>query len=235
MKRKQRLTALVLALLILSALYYAGSYYRADGKALAALESGGEVRVVQTDFGWFFDGPSRENALIFYPGGKVEETAYAPLLRLLAGQETDVFLVKMPLRLAVLSPDRADAVLERYHYDNWYLGGHSLGGAMAARYAAGHGGQLRGLLLLAAYPTRALPEGLRVLSVYGSEDGVINREKLAAGEQFFPAGVQICEIPGGNHAQFGSYGPQTGDGDARISPEEQWEETAALAAEFLAS
>ena len=216
-------------------LLYAADYYRADETALSALRSDETVRVTRTGYGWLFDGPSETDALIFYPGGKVEETAYAPLLRRIAAGGTDVCLVKMPLRLAVLAPNRAAKVMAEQPYENWTIGGHSLGGAMAASYAAGHPEALRGLVLLAAYPTRALDPGLKVLSVVGSEDGVINREKLAAGEQYLPEDVQLCVIPGGNHAQFGSYGPQRGDGAARISPEEQWNETAALLAELPAA
>ena len=230
-RRLRRILPLgVLLGLALAFFLYVSAYSRADETALAALRSDEKVRVSRTDYGWFFDGPAEETALIFYPGGKVEETAYAPLLRLVAEEGMDACLVKMPFRLAVLAPDRADRVLAAHDYPNWVLGGHSLGGAMAARYASEHGEALAGLVLLAAYPTRPLPEGLPVLSVCGSEDGVVNREKLEAGEQFLPAGVQICELPGGNHAQFGSYGPQRGDGRAQISPERQWEETAALIA-----
>jgi hypothetical protein len=223
----------LLAALIVGFFLYTAVYYRADQAARDALISDGTVQVTEKDYGWFFDGPSQTRALIFYPGGKVEETAYAPLLRLLAEQGTDVCLVKMPLRLAVLAPDRADKVLAEHDYAEWFIGGHSLGGAMAADYAAGHPEKLRGLVLLAAYPTKALDPKLRVLSVVGSEDGVINREKLREGEQYFPENVQICVIPGGSHAQFGSYGPQRGDGAALISPEEQWAETAALFKEAL--
>ncbi len=226
-----------LALLLTAAafLLYAADYYRADETALDALRSDGTVRVTRTGYGWLFDGPSETDALIFYPGGKVEETAYAPLLRRIAAGGTDVCLVKMPLRLAVLAPGRAAKVMAEQSYENWTIGGHSLGGAMAAVYAAGHPEQLRGLVLLAAYPTRALDPGLKVISAVGSEDGVIDREKLAAGEQYLPEDVQLCVIPGGNHAQFGSYGPQRGDGTARISPEEQWDETAALLRELPAA
>ena len=236
-RRKKRLWVLPAMLLLMAAafLLYAADYYRADETALSALRSDETVRVTRTGYGWLFDGPSETDALIFYPGGKVEETAYAPLLRRIAAGGTDVCLVKMPLRLAVLAPNRAAKVMAEQSYENWTIGGHSLGGAMAASYAAGHPEALRGLVLLAAYPTRALDPGLKVLSVVGSEDGVINREKLAAGEQYLPEDVQLCVIPGGNHAQFGSYGPQRGDGAARISPEEQWNETAALLAELPAA
>lgn len=234
-RRKLRRWLLPVLLLALAAGFflYTAVYYRADQTALDALRSDERVQISRTDYGWFFDGPSQTRALIFYPGGKVEETAYAPLLRMLAEQGTDVCLVKMPLRLAVLAPDRAQLALAEHDYESWYIGGHSLGGAMAAYYAAKHPDGLRGLVLLAAYPTRTLDPTLQVLSIFGAEDGVLNRRKLAAGEQYLPQDVQICEIPGGNHAQFGSYGPQRGDGLALISPEEQWAETAALLQEAL--
>ncbi len=234
-RRRKRLwiPAALLAALIAGFFLYTAVYYRADQTARDALVSDGTVQVTEKDYGWFFDGPSQTRALIFYPGGKVEETAYAPLLRLLAEQGTDVCLVKMPLRLAVLAPGRAEKVLAAHDYEEWFIGGHSLGGAMAADFAAKHPGRFRGLALLAAYPTGPLDPELRVLSVVGSEDGVINRQKLAEGEQFFPERVQIAVIPGGNHAGFGSYGPQRGDGAALISPEEQWAETAALFKEAL--
>ena len=232
--RPLRLTAVLLLLLIAAFLLYAAQYYPADETALRALEPDERVKVTQTDYGWLFDGPSEKAALIFYPGGKVEETAYAPLLRLIAQQGTDVCLLRVPLRLAVLAPNRADAALAEHGYETWYIGGHSLGGAIAADYAAEHPGVFRGLVLLAAYPSHPLEESLQVLSILGSEDGVVNRERLADGEQFAPGGVQTHVIPGGNHAQFGSYGPQKGDGAPLITPAQQWEETAALLKEAFA-
>ena len=222
-----------LALLLTTAafLLYAADYYRADETALDALGSDGTVRVSRTDYGWFFDGPGETRALIFYPGGKVEETAYAPLLRLLAEQGTDVCLVKMPLRLAVLAPDRADMVLAEHDYESWFIGGHSLGGAMAANYAAEHTESLDGVILLAAYSTEPLPDSLPVLSVYGTEDGVLNRGNYEKNLANVP-NLQEVVIEGGNHAQFGSYGEQRGDGEASIDPGMQWNETAEAILEF---
>ena len=239
-KRKKRrdLRALLLTfllILLLTGIFfgYVSVYYPADETALAALRSDGAVTVTQTETGWFFDGPSETDALIFYPGGKVEETAYAPLLREIAEGQMDVFLLKVPFRLAVLAPDRAAEVMAAFAYENWYVGGHSLGGAIAADFAAKHGDGLRGLVLLAAYPTKTLDTSLPVLSLYGSEDGVLNREKLVSGAQFLPDNAVLQVIAGGNHAQFGSYGPQKGDGAALISPSEQWAETAALLEEVF--
>ena len=43
----------------------------------------------------------------------------------------------------------------------------------------------------------------------------------------------VVEIEGGNHAQFGNYGPQKGDLPATISAEEQQARTVAAIEEFL--
>ena len=209
-------------------LIYTGNYYHADSFAQGALEPDGAVSVTQTRRGWFFDGPSGDDALIFYPGAKVEETAYAPLLHLVAAEGMDVFLVKMPFHLAVFGKNRADDLIPEYDYDHWYIGGHSLGGAMAADYAAGHGSQLSGVILLAAYPTKPLDEGLTVTTIYGSGDGVLNMTRLEKSGKYLPEGSRTFVIEGGNHAQFGNYGEQDGDGEASISAEEQQRQAAQL-------
>ncbi len=232
-KRLLLLPLLIPVLLVLAFLLYAGQYYPADGTALAALNPDDTVSVRKTEYGWLFDGPSDSDALIFYPGAKVEETAYAPLLHRLAAEGMDVCLVKMPFRLAFFGMNRADALLSGYGYSRWYIGGHSLGGAMAAVYAADHGARLSGLVLLAAYPTKPLDDHLRVISVFGSEDGVINREKLEEGDRFFPENTVRHRIEGGNHARFGNYGAQRGDGTAAISAEEQQRQTVELIRQHL--
>lgn len=228
-KRKKRIAfAAVCAALILGFLLYAGIYYHADETAAAAMGSDGTVTVTRTDYGWLLDGPSADDALVFYPGAKVEETAYMPLLHRLAAEGMDVCLVKMPLRFAFFAPNRADDLIEEYGYSHWYIGGHSLGGAIAANYAAGHPELLDGVILLAAYPTKELDDDLLLLSLYGSEDGVLNMEKLTESDRFAPDRYIKREISGGNHAGFGNYGAQRGDGEAAISAEEQQEQTVDL-------
>ena len=217
---------LLLLVLVLALILFVSRYYRAGDRALQALSSD-TVQVERTDYGWLFDGPGEDAAMIFYPGAKVEETAYAPLLHSLADQGLDVCLVKMPLRLAVLDMNAADGVIARYDYEHWFIGGHSLGGAIAAIYAASH--ELDGVILLAAYPTRAVDEP--VLLLYGSEDGVIDREKLAAAGQYGAVEEQVLD--GGNHAQFGNYGAQKGDDPAAISVEEQQDLTCAAIIAWL--
>ena len=173
------------------------------------------------DGGWLLDGPGVRDALVFYPGGNVEPTAYLPLLMALAEDGVDCFLVKMPLDLAVFRMEAAAPIQDAYDSDRWYIGGHSLGGAGAAIYAARHPDRLSGLVLLAAYATKPLDEGLSVLELHGSEDGVLNRKKLEEGRQYLPASAISEELPGGNPAQFGAYGPQKGDGVATVSREQQ--------------
>ena len=212
-------------LLTLAFFLYFGAYYRAGSEAEKALVSG-EVRVEKVDFGYFFDGPGKERALIFYPGAKVEEEAYAPLLSKLAAGGVDAFLMKMPFRFALFKPDAAETVLKRYAYGEYFLGGHSLGGVTAAWFASEHPEEIKGVVLLAAYPTRPLGRDQTEIVIYGSEDGVLNRERLIEGRQYAAGNFTERVIEGGNHAYFGDYGEQKGDGEARVSPEEEREAAA---------
>lgn len=227
--------ALVCAVVVLAAAFgfYVGDYYRADRSVDEYLASDSSVKVEQADYGWYLDGPSEEDALIFYPGAKVDEKAYIPILHLFAEEGMDVCLVKMPFHLAFFGMDKAADVMHQYSYANWYIGGHSLGGAMAANFAADHGEGLRGLVLLAAYPTKKLPSDLIEILIYGSEDQVLREGAVEEGKQYTPSEYYEYVIKGGNHAQFGSYGVQKGDGKASIPAEEQRKETVRLTMEAL--
>lgn len=173
-----------------------------------------------------------EQGLIFYPGAKVDEKAYAPLMDELSQAGICCVLVKMPYHMAILDTDAAEPIMqELVDVDRWYIGGHSLGGAMAAGFSAEHESELSGLILLAAYPTDAL-DTLPVLSLYGSEDGVLNRGKYENSISF-ASNLTEYVIEGGNHAGFGNYGAQKGDGKADISQEEQWQETVDYILNFM--
>ena len=218
--------ALLLAAVILAWYLYTANCYRADAAALQAMKSD-EIRIERTDYGWYFDGPSETDALVFYPGAKVEETAYAPLLRRLAEDGIDVCLVKMPFRLAIFGLNAAERVMKEHASDRWYIGGHSLGGAMSAVFAEKH--DLDGVILLAAYPTGPVEEPILLLR--GSEDGVLNLDRISNASEF--GDVKEYVLDGGNHAQFGNYGPQKGDGVPAITAEEQQEETVRLILEWM--
>ncbi len=203
---------------------YVNDYYHAEDIAVQAMAADETVSVYELSDSLTVFAPEEPLAgLIFYPGGKVEHTAYAPLLRACAERGVLCVLVRMPCNLAVLNVNGADGIRERFpEVDRWYIGGHSLGGAMAASYAASHADELDGLVLLAAYSTEDLSQsGLAVCSIYGSEDGVMNREKYDASRANLPGDAAEVVIDGGCHAGFGCYGPQGGDGTPRISAQEQ--------------
>lgn len=232
----RRVALCVLAVLVAAVvafLVYASNYAKPTARAESALAGSDSVQVLTTESGYLFDGPGTQDALVFYPGGKVQCEAYAAQLESIAQKGTDAFLVRMPLNFAFLNMNAADTIIgsSDYEYEHWYVGGHSLGGAMAAVYAADHTSQLDGLVVLAAYPTKSLRQpGFRMLSVYGTEDGEIN--KLRSHADLRPQDYTELVIEGGNHAQFGDYGPQEGDGVATISAQEQQERTAEAVAAF---
>lgn len=233
-KKQKGLLALagILAALLLAFGLYFGNYYHADKTAQQAMKSSRTVKVKQTAEGYLFDGPAKKNAIIFYPGAKVETTAYAPLLKQIASQEADVFLVDMPLHMAFFGLNKADKIRASYHYQNWYMSGHSLGAAMAARYSADHLKDYRGLIMLAGYPTKDLhAANFSVLSIYGSKDG--NAKMLQKNPQYLPKDYTKQVIKGGNHAQFGNYGLQKGDGQATISRKAQQQATAQAVRQYL--
>ena len=235
MKRKLIWIIPLFFLIILAggSFWYISDYYHADETALEALQSDQDVTISRADYGWYFDGPGKENALVFYPGGKVEESAYAPLLHALAKEGTDVCLVKMPLRLAFFGIGSAEKAMAQYDYGRWYIGGHSLGGVCASFYAEKHADSLEGLILLASYSTKKQDAKLDTLLIYGSNDGVLNMEQYRA--NFINVSENAMEkiIEGGNHCQFGSYGFQSGDGMAEIDASEQIKQTAADITAFV--
>ena len=148
------ITAVVLLAMAAFCVWYVNDYYHAEDYVDAYLQSSDTVTVTTKDNIVFLDGAGTEDALIFYPGAKVEYTAYVPLFYALAEQGVDCFVVKMPGNLAFFGMGKAADIMEEYEYENWYLSGHSLGGAMAASYITKNGEDFDGLVLLAAYATK---------------------------------------------------------------------------------
>ncbi|MCF0259343.1 MAG: alpha/beta hydrolase [Erysipelotrichaceae bacterium] len=182
------------------------------------------VGVSRIEEGWYFDGPGEGTAMIFYPGGLVEAEAYAPLMMDLADGGMDCFLIQQPFHLAFLGIDRAQKVIDDYKdsYSSWYMGGHSLGGVGASFFASSHLDELDGIALLASYSTVPLhKEGFKAVTIYGSNDHILDLQQLQDNLKNLPKDSEVIEIPGGNHCQFGDYGFQKGDGKASISAAEQ--------------
>lgn len=237
------LKRLFLGILILLVAVSAGfvgwaSFPLGPGQAAISAMQSDEVVSVETKQDWTVFQPTNmdvQTGLIFYPGGRVDYRSYAPILRAIAEKGYIVVLVPMPLSMAFFAPDKADEVLAAYpEIQNWALAGHSLGGAMAARYCYSQPNTMQGLVLWASYPANTdslVNQKLAVLSIYGSEDGQV--EKIKESSVLLPADTTWVEVIGGSHAQFGDYGLQPGDGQARISPQQQWDQVAASTVSFL--
>lgn len=233
-KRKRKIfiitssIVLVMAVIVGACAIYLNDYYRANEKAIGAFLPQGASWKEESDGTIVFEPEDAKAGLIFYPGGKVEYTAYIPLMQACSEQGVLCVLLEMPFNLAVLDINAADGIQKKYpEIENWYIGGHSLGGSMAASYLADNADDYEGLVLLGSYSTADLLEtDLDVLSVYGSEDKVMNREKYDANKSNLPENFTETVIEGGCHAYFGVYGLQDGDGTPSITNEEQIYQTA---------
>ncbi len=202
---------------------YVSIYYHAKVTAKQALVSDDYVTVTKNKNYYVFGNDKASIGLIFYPGAKVEYTSYAPLMRELAKNGIFCALVHMPLNFAFFDIDAAKKIKDKYDgIDIWYLGGHSLGGAMASSYIASNIDDYSGLLLLGSYSSSDLSKtNLNVISIYGSNDRVLNLDKYQSSKKNYPSSFNELIIIGGCHSYFADYGHQRGDGDATISREEQ--------------
>ena len=198
------------------------------------------MRVVVQRDRWIIFEPQAgisSTGLVFYPGCRVQAEAYAPLGKAVADKGYLAVIVPMPFNLAILAPDAADAVIDAYaQVRHWVVGGHSLGGVMAARYAYANQDRVGGLALVAAYPEDGVDlsrSGLPVVTVYADLDGLSELGEIESSFRLQPANATKVKIAGGNHAQFGWYGPQAGDKPAAISHENQHAQLAEVILAFL--
>lgn len=228
-KRKRKLykTLIIIALCILAIVIafvvYVCDYYKADEDAISAFLPAGYTTKEDSDGNIVIEPKEAVKGFIFYPGGKVANTSYVPLMHSLSGNGVLCVIVEMPFNLAVFDIDAADEIKKQYpQIKEWYIGGHSLGGSMAASYVSEHADEFKGLVLLGSYSTANLKKrGLDVLSVYGSEDKVLNIDKYKDNKSNLPKDFTEIVIDGGCHAYFGMYGMQDGDGTPKISNAEQ--------------
>jgi dienelactone hydrolase len=216
--------AVVIAVVVAGAGLYFAIGAGPDEAAVAAVDSSSAVTVERLDgLTIVRSGPVTEatRGLIYYPGGRVNAESYVPTAAdVVSGRDVAVVIVDVPLNLAVLAPNRADrAPAALPAIESWYVGGHSLGGAMACRYAASNADDLDGLVLHASYCDRDVSEsGLRVLSVLGTADGVIDADRERDSRSNLPIEARVIELAGVNHAGFGAYGPQRGDEPVSTDP-----------------
>jgi dienelactone hydrolase len=221
---------LLIALIVGGALLYLGSQtYSPSTKAEAAMQGNSDVTVTKVKNGYKFepaDGAAVQPNIIFYPGGLVKPESYSPFANELAKLGHRVYIAKMPLNLAIFGQNKADSFISEHPDEAYVIGGHSLGGAFAARYANQHSDKLAGVYFLASYADDGgtlADTNLSALQLTGSADGVLNWEEWERTKANLPAITEFVSIEGGNHGQFGSYGHQKGDNEPQISEAEQLE------------
>lgn len=212
---------------------YVGIHYSAEDEVLAVWAESGSVQVTKIDGGYLVDGKGEDTALVFYPGAKVDSEAYLPLMKKLAKNGIDCFLLNSPMRMAIFDMNAAEGIIEKYDYETWLLSGHSMGGIAAASCAAENSDVVDGVVLLASYPNNVLGDDISLLSIYGTEDKVLEHDAYENAKENYPSNSQEVVIKGGNHAQFGNYGRQSGDGEATISREEQQDKTVSAILDFI--
>ena len=216
---------------------YVNDCYHADVQAVDMIRGISDTYTVEDrgDYYIFTSGCDNNTGLVFYPGGKVECEAYAPLLARLAGKGITCILLKMPFNLAILDVDAAKGVKSAVpNVKNWYIGGHSLGGSTAAKYIKKSGDDYEGIIFLASYTVENLSGmDLRALLIYGSNDKVMNMNRFVESQGNLPKNTEQFVIQGGCHSYFGSYGLQKGDGEPNITREEQYEATVDAIVDFV--
>lgn len=206
------------------------------GDALSDYENKCGIHVENSEDQLILIPDDADAGIIFFPGAKVQKESYYPLLQELAEDGCLCVALDFPLNMAIFDKNSADGITNDYpQIDEWYLAGHSLGGAVASMYLQDHTEEYDGLILLGSYSAIDYSEenqDIKVLSIYGSEDHVLNMERYIQSRKFVPD-MQEYVIEGGCHALFGSYGPQDGDGVPSISPESQIHITADYIEEFI--
>ena len=246
--KKQIFIAAFFTLLLL--LFGAGTPWAADEtpasfpplpEAVEALESTCKVTVKTVIVPEWPDGsnfyyafaPKNKNpktGFIFYPGAYVDPRSYAPTMQAIAAQGYLAVIVKMVGDLAILSPDRANVVINNYpSIETWVIGGHSLGGTMACSYAKDFTDKVKGVVQWAAYPSPVFSlrdKDIRVISIFGTDDGLATPAKIEESKADLPTDTEFVAIDGGNHTQFGWYDTypapvQPGDNSPGITRQEQ--------------
>lgn len=227
---------IMLCIIVVSVIVWQNTAYSCMQSANQALQSDAKVIVNDGEYISFTPKDTKvTKGFIFYPGAKVEAESYAPLCREIAEAGYEVVIAKMPLNFAILGEDEANKIINDYNnIDSWAIGGHSLGGVAASNFAA-ENDKIKGVALYASYPQgdELLNSNKEVLSIWGSEDAVLNRDSLKKSVNNLPKDTKFIEIKGGNHAQFGDYGHQKGDNKALISEKEQTDIAAKNTIELL--
>ncbi|MDN6139540.1 MAG: alpha/beta hydrolase [Tetragenococcus koreensis] len=226
--RKWKLWQKVVGIVLISLLmiFGAAAFYLKQNTytATSAAQKKSEQAIHEKNYDFYSNAGEIKSSIIFYPGALVESESYSEWASQVASMGYNVYILHMPLNLAVFSQDAAQEVIEDSPEERFVLAGHSLGGVIASRFAAEHPKEVAGLIFLASYPDEKgtlKNTDLSVLSITASNDKVLDMTKYRKAKVYMPKRTTFAEIKGGNHAGFGSYGAQKGDGTATISNEDQ--------------
>lgn len=234
-KRLSGVIGCILLALIVSMGVYLQIYYHAEEEAYALATEGKEQEGNHEDIVFEPEGGAAETGFILYPGAKVQCEAYAPLMKKISEGGVLCAIAHMPGNMAMFRKDAAADIMAKHpEIKHWYIGGHSLGGVIASSYASDNPDVFEGIIFLASYTIRDFSSSsIKVISIYGTNDMVLNKESFEKNYVNLPERTQLVILDGGNHSQFGEYGFQKGDGKATISGDEQRLQTANAILEFL--
>ncbi len=196
---------------------YTGIYYHAEGTIDDYLKTTSEVEVIENNkyISFVNKNSTNKNAIIFYEGAKVEAKAYARILYILALNDISCYAIKSPFRFAFFKSNEYKKIINSTSYQSYYLMGHSLGGVVAGGKVTNS--NVSGVILLASYLNNDLSDtNKKVLSIYGSNDKVLNLEKYNKAKKLLPKNSLEYVIEGGIHSYFADYGAQAHDGVASI-------------------
>lgn len=172
---------------------------------------------------------ANKGKIIFYPGALVTPQSYSLWAKKLANDGYQVYILKLPLNMAIFSPNKAQKIVSQHPHEKYILAGHSLGGVMASRFVSQHKKQVDGMIYLASYPDKKgelKNTDIPVLSITASRDGVLKQDQYSKSKELLPKDTDFVSIKGGNHGGFGSYGHQKGDNKPKISNQKQQTEIA---------
>lgn len=225
-------------IILLIFVIYVSIYNHAVNDNKNYLNSDDQIEITSSNDVYTFKSKEKESdtGIIFYPGAKVEYTAYAPVLNKLA-KETGVtcYLPHMTFNLAFFSSKKANSIMkENTNITSWYIAGHSLGGAMACNYLKDNGSKFKGVILEASYSVYDLTKytDLSSLLLKASNDKVLNNDKYEDRKKNLNDPKEVI-IEGGIHSYFGNYGIQKGDGTPTITKEEQWNQIVTAISDFI--
>jgi pimeloyl-ACP methyl ester carboxylesterase len=229
---------LVVTIVLVGFVVWAETPFAPMPEAFEALQSDSAVRVTINQWLVFEPvGSNKDTGFIVYPGGRVDYRSYAPLAHTIATEGYLVIIAPMPFNLAILGVNTASDIIHSYsQITSWAIGGHSLGGTMAAQFAYENPSKIEGLLLWAAYPasgTDLSKRSLLVTTIHGTNDGLVSGTQIQDSLKLLPPNTVWVEITGGNHAQFGWYGNQPGDNVAEITREQQQSQIASATLQLL--